>query len=242
MKAGLLIPVLLIMVLKNGKAQSKTDSINKAHTLLAIEQKLQDAVAIGDKAFWGKYPAPDLLIINEDGSRDNRKTFLEKLHPLPKGFSGHINVINPHINFRGNIAVVNFVADEYETAYNQQLHTTYGIMDTYELTKTGWLISNVLVFEIPQLPKPISVDEAVLKQYCGVYYILPDVSYTVTLEDGKLFGEVKGRDKEELLPETNTVFFRKSDTRGRRIFYKSANGVWKIAARRNGQDLVWTRI
>lgn len=112
--------------------------------------------------------------------------------------------------------MVNFVADEYETAYSQQLHTSYGIMDIYEQTKAGWMISNILVFEIPQSPKPISIGRAILKQYCGVYYILPDISYTVTLEGDKLFGQVKGRDKEELLPETNSVFFRKSDTRGRR--------------------------
>jgi hypothetical protein len=242
MKA-ILIPTMLITALSTLKAQPKSnDNAAKTREILKIEQSLQDAVAVGDKALWAKYLAPDYLIVNEDGSRDNRASFLEKLHPLPKGFSGHINVLNPHINFRGNIAIVNFVADEYETAYNQQLHTTYGIMDTYEQTKAGWQISNCLVFEIPQLPpNPVHVDKTVLQQYCGTYYILPDVSYTVLLEGDKLFGQMKGRDKEELLPETNSVFFRKSDTRGRRIFYKTPAGVWKMAARRNGQDLVWTK-
>ncbi|MES2110711.1 MAG: nuclear transport factor 2 family protein [Bacteroidota bacterium] len=242
MKA-ILIPAMLIAAMPALRAQPKSDdNTAKTREILKIEQSLQDAVAVGNKALWAKYLAPDYLVVNEDGSRDNRASFLEKLHPLPKGFSGHINVINPHINFRGNIAIVNFVADEYETAYNQQLHTTYGIMDTYEQTKTGWQISNCLVFEIPQLPpNPAHVDKAVLQQYCGTYYILPDVSYTVSLQGDKLFGQMKGRDKEELLPETNTVFFRKSDTRGRRIFYKTPQSIWKMAARRNGQDLVWTK-
>lgn len=242
MKA-ILIQAMFIAALTSLKAQpAKDDNSTKTREILKIEQSLQDAVAVGDKALWAKYLAPDYLIVNEDGSRDNRASFLEKLHPLPKGFSGHINVINQHITFRGNIAIVNFVADEYETAYNQNLHTTYGIMDTYEQTKTGWQITNCLVFEIPQLPpNPVHVDKAILQQYCGTYYILPDVSYTVSLKGDKLFGQMKGRDKEELLPETNSVFFRKSDTRGRRIFYKAENGVLKMAARRNGQDLVWTK-
>lgn len=243
MKPHLLVPAILMFASTTSKSQSKSnDQAAKTREILKIEQSLQDAVAIGDKALWAKYLAPDYLIVNEDGSRDNRASFLEKLHPLPKGFSGHINVINPHITFRGNIAIVNFVADEFETAYNQNLHTTYGIMDTYEQTKAGWRISNCLVFEIPQLPpNPVHVDKAILQQYCGTYYILPGVSYTVLLKGDKLFGQMKGRDKEELLPETNTVFFRRSDTRGRRIFYKAENGVWKMAARRNGQDLVWTK-
>jgi len=242
MKA-ILIPAMLIAAMPALRAQPKSnDNTAKTREILKIEQSLQDAVAVGNKALWAKYLAPDYLVVNEDGSRDNRASFLEKLHPLPKGFSGHINVIDPHINFRGNIAIVNFVADEYETAYNQQLHTTYGIMDTYEQTKAGWQISNCLVFEIPQLPpSPARVDKAVLQQYCDTYYILPDVSYTVSLEGDKLFGQMKGRDREELLPETNSVFFRKSDTRGRRIFYKTPAGIWKMAARRNGQDLVWTK-
>ena len=230
------------MALQNGGIKQKApDSLSRARTILAIEKKLQDGTAIGDKATWGKYLAPDLLIVNEDGSRDTRESFLKKLNPLPKGFSGHINIKDPHFNFRGNMVVLNFVADEYETAYNQQLHTTYGIMDTYVFTKKGWQITNIQVYEIPALPKAISVEKAVLNEYCGTYYILPDVSYTITLEDGKLFGQRKGRTKEELLPETNSVFFRHSDTRGRKLFFKSPNGTWSMIDRRNGQDLVWQK-
>jgi hypothetical protein len=241
MKAGIMILVFLL-ALQNINAQHKaTDSLTKARTILAIEKKLQDGTATGDKITWGKYLAPDLLIVNEDGSRDNRASFLEKLNPLPKGFSGHINIKDPHFNFRENMAVLNFVADEYETAYNQQLHTTYGIMDTYVLTKNGWQITNIQVYEIPALPKSINVDKAVLNQYCGTYCILPDVSYAITLEQGKLFGQRKGRAKEELLPETNSVFFRQSDTRGRKLFFKMPNGAWNMLDRRNGQDLVWTK-
>ena len=125
------------------------------------------------------------------------------------------------------------MADEYETVYNQQLHTTYGIMDTYEHSKNGWLISNMLVFEIPQLPaRPISVDKTTLAQYAGVYYISTDVSYTVSLEGGKLFGQAKGRNKEELLSETNSVFFRKSEPVDEEYFIKHrlAYGKWLHAA------------
>jgi hypothetical protein len=242
MKAGFLLPVLLTLSLQRTAAQTKpADSVAKARTILAIEKNLQDGTATGDKVSYAKYFAADILIVNEDGSRDNKTTFLEKLHPLPKGFSGHINIVNPHLNFRPNLVVLNFVADEYETVYGQQLHTTYGIMDTYALNNGKWQITNLQVYEIPQLPKAISVDKATLNQYCGTYYMLPDVSYTVTLEGGKLYGQRKGRSKDQLFPETNSVFFILADTRGRKMFFKSVNGTWVMHARRNGQDLVWTR-
>jgi hypothetical protein len=242
MKAGFLLPVLLTLSLQQTIAQTKSaDSIAKAKAILAIEKTLQDGTATGDKISYDKYFAPDILIVNEDGSRDNKTSFLKQLNGLPKGFSGHINIVTPHLNFRHNLVVLNFVADEYETVYGQQLHTTYGVMDTYVLNNGKWQITNLQVYEIPQLPKAISIDKATLSQYCGTYYMLPDVSYTVTLEGNKLYGQRKGRAKDELFPETSSVFFRLADARGRKMFFKATNGTWAMHERRNGQDLVWKR-
>ena len=242
MKAFIIPVALLLSTINNSIAQTKTDSVAKARVLLTIEQKLQDGAATGDTASYNKYTTADLLVVNEDGSRDNKFSFLAKLHPLPKGYSGHINIVNPHFNFRENLAVVNFVADEYENVLGQQLHTTYGIMDTYVFAGGEWKITNLQVYEIPQLPeKGISVDPALLKEYCGTYFMTPDVSYTISLEDGRLFGQRKGRAKEELFAETNSVFFRRSDTRGRKLFFKGADGVWRMHERRNAQDLVWEK-
>ncbi|MDP9078660.1 MAG: DUF4440 domain-containing protein [Bacteroidota bacterium] len=242
MKALIILMALLLLTIKSGIAQTKTDSAAKAQLLLTIEQILQDGAATGDTASYNKYTTADLLVVNEDGSRDSKASFLAKLHPLPKGYSGHINIVNPRFNFRENLAVVNFVADEYENVLGQQLHTTYGIMDTYVFAGNEWKITNLQIYEIPQLPeKGISVDPDLLREYCGTYYMTPDVSYTVSLENGRLFGHRKGGTKEELLAETNSVFFRRSDTRGRKLFFKGADGVWRMHERRNAQDLVWEK-
>jgi len=161
---------------------------------------------------------------------------------VPLIFSGRINIKNPHFTFINNIAVLNYVADEYETVYyDQQLHTAYAYMAVYEFKNHQWYINNVEIFEIPQLPKSIVVDESILKDYAGTYVINKDVNYIVTVETGKLYGQRKGRAKEELFAETNSVFFRTSDTRGRKIFMKDANGQWTLHDRRNGQDVIWKR-
>jgi CubicO group peptidase (beta-lactamase class C family) len=46
-----------------------------------------------------------------------------------------------------------------------------------------------------------------LKQFVGQYEMAPGAYATITMEEGKLYGQVRGRDKTELLPESATRFF-----------------------------------
>lgn len=46
-----------------------------------------------------------------------------------------------------------------------------------------------------------------LKQYVGRYEMAPGAYATITMENGKLYGEVRGRNKTELFPESETKFF-----------------------------------
>src|SRR5882724_11111669 len=97
------------------------DSAANAANLLGIEQKLLDGIGTGDTLLWNQYLAPDFLIVNEDGSRGNKMSYLNELKPLPAGVSGHINITNPHFHFAGTMAVLNYVADEYENYFGNAL-------------------------------------------------------------------------------------------------------------------------
>jgi CubicO group peptidase (beta-lactamase class C family) len=46
-----------------------------------------------------------------------------------------------------------------------------------------------------------------LRQYVGQYEMAPGAYATISMEGGKLYGQVRGRDKAEFLPETETRFF-----------------------------------
>src|SRR5260370_14289818 len=59
--------------------------------------------------------------------------------------------------------------------------------------------------------------------------------------NGKLFIERNGK-KEELLPETSDLFFRKG-VEGRILFhYGSTSAVDALIDRRNNEDVVWRRV
>jgi len=62
----------------------------------------------------------------------------------------------------------------------------------------------------------------------------------VSCEGDKLFVERKGK-KEQLLPETSDLFFRKG-VEGRILFRYSDNGrVNALIDRRNNEDVIWRK-
>jgi Domain of unknown function (DUF4440) len=219
-----------------------TDSMKFSKELIAIEQALMDTIPSGDIKLWDSILDKNFFIVTEDGSRLQRNEFIKSLRPLPPGFSGWIKVTHPKCSFIENIAVINYVSDEHEFVFGQELHTSYSSMDTY-LHKDGrWKMISSQVFETPQLPLPISVPKTILESYTGVFSLTDTVSCTISLQHDTLFIQKKGGTMQALLPETNNVFFRTSDTRGRKIFVNDSNGILNMLERRNGQDLVWKRI
>src|SRR5206468_5847239 len=52
-----------------------------------------------------------------------------------------------------------------------------------------------------------TVDPETLKQYAGLYEMTPGANITVSFVEGKLYAQVRGREKAELLPEKADAFF-----------------------------------
>ena len=77
-------------------------------------------------------------------------------------------------------------------------------------------------------------------EFIGSYELAPGQTRSVTAEGNKLLIERKGK-KEELLPETSELFFRKG-VEGRILFRYAANGkVDALIDRRNNEDVVWKK-
>lgn len=78
-------------------------------------------------------------------------------------------------------------------------------------------------FEMPKEHKVITLDKKVLEKYVGEYQIGTNIIIAITLEDGKLMGQLGGQGKFSLLPETETEFYSK-DVNAEIVFEKDANG------------------
>ena len=62
-------------------------------------------------------------------------------------------------------------------------------------------------YEIPMERKEIAVSPQILEKYVGSYQLLPNVVFSILLENGKLYGQVADQQKVSLSAETETKFF-----------------------------------
>ncbi len=207
-------------------------------------QELLDAVASGDVAVWQKYLAEGCLFTDEEGNVRTREELLKELKPLPKGYLGSIKMGEPKVFARENVIVLSHRDREELELYGQKLVTYFHSTDTWAKLQNGeWKLVAVHVMAIPNERKPIAVSIKKLDEYVGQYQLAPDVTYTITREADKLWGQRTGRGKEELLPLCADTFYRKGIWRGEKVFERDARGqVVKLLDRRENNDLVWTKV
>src|SRR5215831_12292598 len=95
------------------------------------EQALMDAIAIGDIKLWDAVLDDRARITSEEGDVQTKAEFLKALRPLPAGLAGGITVKELTVDEFYNVAVVRFLADEWETVFAQRLTTKYRMTDTF---------------------------------------------------------------------------------------------------------------
>jgi hypothetical protein len=207
--------------------------------LVKNEQQLMDAIALGDTTVWQNFLHEDCLIAVEDGKTLSRKDLVASIKPLPAGYNGRIVIIESSYQQYDNTFVLSFINDEYLEVFGQKIHTQYRQTDTWKNFDGEWKMIAMQLFEIPKNPPPVSLPESVLARYIGTYALSGARKCTITVEDGKLYAKKTGREKEELLAETENIFFWKNDGRVRVIFIKDPGTAYHLIERRAGEDLVW---
>jgi hypothetical protein len=156
---------------------------------------------------------------------------------------GTIKMGEPKVFAQENVIVLSHRDREELELYGQKLITWFHSTDTWAKSQDGqWRLVAAQVMAIPNERKPIVVSPKKLDAYVGQYKLAPDVTYTVTREGEKLFGQRPGRAREELLPLCVDTFYRKGVWRGEKVFERNANGrVVRLLDRRENNDLVWKK-
>ena len=130
---------------------------------------------------------------------------------------------------------------EQEVIHGQKLTVRYRTTDTFVRAHGSWLLVASQVLALADDPPALAVPAAELKQYAGRYQLAPDVIAIVSLDGDRLTYERSGRPKIELLPELDGVFFVRGQ-RVAKIRARCARRVDRILDRRDGHDVVWTRL
>src|SRR5438067_2633850 len=208
--------------------------------LVRRTQELYDAVAFANQAPWKKYFADDCIFADEKGRVFDKSKLVADITPLPVGYSGAIKIENAQSRIIGNTAILSYDADETETIFGQNLTARYHVTDTWLRRNGDWQIIASQAHRYYEDPAVGKADPKKFADFIGTYELAPGQTRSITAEDGKPFIERKGK-KEELLPETSDLFFRKG-VEGRILFHYNAKGkVDALIDRRNNEDVVWAK-
>ena len=178
------------------------------------------------------------MFADEKGRFFDKPKLVADITPLPAGYSGTIKIQNAQSRIIGNTAVLSYDADETETIFGQNLKARYHITDTWLQRNGNWQIIASQAHRYYEDPAVGKTDPKKFPDFAGTYELAPGQTRSVTGEGDKLFVERKGK-KEELLPETSELFFRKG-VEGRILFRYAASGkVDALIDRRNNEDVIW---
>jgi hypothetical protein len=208
--------------------------------LVRRTQELYDAVVSGNQAPWEKYFADDCIFADEKGRIFDKPKLIADITPLPAGYSGTIKIENVQSRIIGNTAILSYDADETETIFGQDLKARYHITDTWLERNSNWQIIASQAHRYYEDPAVGKADPKKFADYIGTYELAAGQTRFVIAEDEKLFVERNGK-KEQLLPETSEIFFRKG-VEGRILFrYAPTGKVDALIDRRNNEDVVWRK-
>jgi hypothetical protein len=208
--------------------------------LVRCTQELYDAVVSGNQAPWKKYFADDCIFADEKGRIFDKPKLIADITPLPAGYSGTIKIENVQSRITGNTAILSYDADETETIFGQDLKARYHITDTWLQRNGNWQIIASQAHRYYEDPAVGKADPKKFADYIGTYELAPRQTRSVIAEGGKLFVERNGK-KEQLLPETSEIFFRKG-VEGRILFrYSATDKVDALIDRRNNEDVIWRK-
>src|SRR5437667_3000871 len=208
--------------------------------LVRRTQELYDAVASANQAPWKKYFADDCIFADEKGRVFDKSKLVADITPLPVGYSGTIKIENAQSRIIGNTAILSYDADETETIFGQKLKARYHVTDKWLRRNDNWQIIASQAHRYYEDPAIRTADSKKFADYSGTYELAPGQTRSIIAEGDKLFVERNGK-KEQLLPETSEIFFRKG-IEGRILFrYASTGKVDTLIDRRNNEDVIWRK-
>ncbi len=209
--------------------------------LVRRTQELYDVIVPGSRTPWKKYFADDCIFSNEKGHTMDKAKLVADITPMPAGYSGSIKIDNVQSRILGDTAVLSYDANETETIFGQNLTARYHVTDTWLRRNDEWKIIASQAHRYYEDPAVGKADPRKFGDFIGTYELAPGQIRSITVENENLFIEREGK-KEQLLPETSDLFFRKS-IEGRILFHYDANGkVDSLADRRNNEDVIWRKI
>lgn len=239
MKPCLLLPAVALLMTASAHAYADEAPEGLTRELVAVTQKLMDALPTGDKAVWEKTVTDDAVIIDEFGHVAGKADTMASLHPFPAGITGSMEMRDPHAWLHGDSALLSVEQYERETYFGQTFVVRYRALLTFVKQSGEWKVAGFEDVTIPTEPPKINVPGLVLDDYAGTYRIAPGRAWTVSVDHGVLgYVTHAGGKVNTLQAVARDVFMGTDDERNLLVFQRDAHGkVTTLIERRKFNDL-----
>jgi len=228
----------LALLVVAGCAHIPADSIA---ILKTQTQALEDAVSAGDRAVWERYLDPRIVYVSEAGDLETKASLLAQVVPLPPGISGVITATDFAIEVHGDTAIVRHADDEKEDYFGHAIHARYLETSTWRYGD-GWKLIGRQVMATLIDPPSIALPPAELDDYAATFALTKDITYTIARDGDHLVGTRIGKPPQVLAIEARDVLFVPGQPRSRKILLRDPSGrIDRMADRREGRDVIWTR-
>src|SRR5437763_7165237 len=224
----------------NVASPAERDAAITENELVRRTQELYDAVVPGNQVPWKKYFANDCIFADEKGRTMDKTKLVADITPMPAGYSGAIKIEQVQSRIYDNVAILSYDANETETIFDQNVSARYHITDTWLRRNGNWQILASQAHRYYEDPALGKVDPKKFADFIGTYELAPGQTRTVLSESDHLFVERNGK-KDQLLPETSDLFFRKGIEGGILFRYDKDGKVDTLIDRRNNEDVIWRK-
>lgn len=207
----------------------------------AFERDLISALRKGDRTSLERMLAEGFIFIHSTGGLETREEYLKNAN------GGNLLLQRTEFeNLDTAWSVYGDTAIRYgRTIMRNKAAGTENRMrniSVYVKKDGRWLWASGQSTKLPVRPKAAQIDARLYGDYAGQYKIGGERTFTVTKENGVLFGLVTGRNKAELIPASETVFvwFNENNDVGfvEVVFVRGADGKTSEAfLRQNGQEM-----
>jgi hypothetical protein len=232
--------ILLGFVLFSPKALSQTTNKD---SILFYTQQLVNGIAVGDTTAWNSYLDDSCLITSENGSVKTKQEFIKGIGVPPSYYKVSETIVNPIFKFHINVIVFCYTADLLLEAFGQKRLTEICQTDTWIEKNNHWLLISSAALDKPNFPKAQKIFAPIINEIAGVYQLNETLGYRVFQDSAKLYIQRFGGKRNELICESDYVFYLVGSPLLRYIFiHDKDNKIVQLKVRRSGEGFIFDKI
>ena len=212
-------------------------------SILFYTQQLVNGIAVGDTTAWNLYLDDSCLITTENGSVKTKQEFIKGIGVPPSYYKVSETIANPIFKFHTNVIVFCYTADLLLEAFGQKRLTEICQTDTWTKKNNHWRLISSAALDKPNFPEAQKVFAPIINEITGTYQINETLGYRVFQDNAKLYIQRFGGKKNELICESDYVFYLVGNPLLRYVFvHDDQNKIVQLKVRRAGEGFIFNKI